>query len=409
GAQMKIILKIAWRNVWRNPRRSLVLITSIAVGVFGYLGTTAFSRGFLEQMVDAAINLHGGHIMITAKGYQDNPNIRAFIRTPEQIEKVLDGFADLESAPLVSIAGMISSSETAAGVSINGVVPERESNITTIAQSILDGQYFSGANGKNEIVIGEALAKKLNVILGEKVVLMISGLDNTISSGAYRVVGIYRVSNPDFEKAFVYLEQRQAQTLAGYGDSVTAFSIRTPLEVDGLKARLTAKLAGKNLEVLSWKDRNKLLELALKLYDFSLVITIAILFTAIAFSIANAFLMVIYERIYELGIMMANGVLPKKIRLMLYFETFFITLLGLALGLLVSVTVLGYWAYTGLDLTDFASGLSRFGVGAIIYPKIALYDIVVGVVVINMIVLASVLYPSFKASRFEVVDAIRFV
>ncbi|MFQ5752194.1 MAG: ABC transporter permease [bacterium] len=223
---MKIILKIAWRNIWRNPRRTWVLVTSIAVGVLGYLGTTGFSRGFLKQMVEATINLHGGHIMITAKGFHDNPQIRLFIQHPQRIEDILNDIPGIQYAPLISFQGMINSSETASGVVINGVVPNRESQITTISGSIIQGRYLNVQNGQHDIVIGELLAKKLNVEIGEKVVLMTSDLENNINSGAYRIVGLYRSSSPDFDKTFVYLNKKQAQNLAGYKNEVTAFTVK---------------------------------------------------------------------------------------------------------------------------------------------------------------------------------------
>ncbi len=119
--------------------------------------------------------------------------------------------------------------------------------------------------------------------------------------------------------------------------------------------------------------------------------------------------MVIYERIYEFGIMMANGVHPKKIRHMLYTEAFFMTVIGMLVGFVVSVGILGYLGRVGLDLSAFAQGLSKFGVGALVYPEIATLDVTIGVLVIILIVAMSVLYPAIKASRFEVVDAIRFV
>ncbi|MFQ5752193.1 MAG: ABC transporter permease [bacterium] len=133
-----------------------------------------------------------------------------------------------------------------------------------------------------------------------------------------------------------------------------------------------------------------------------------ILFIAIAFSIANSFLMVIYERIHELGIMMANGILPKKIRRILYTEAFFITLIGTMTGFLISAGILGYLGHNGLDLSAFAQGLGKFGVGSLVYPEIAAIDVILGLLVINVVVFLSVLYPAIKASRFEVVEAIRF-
>ena len=408
---MKIILKIAWRNIWRNPRRTWVLITSIAVGIIGYLGTTAFSRGLLQQMVESSINLHGGHIMITAKGYQENPQIRLFINDPAKVEQALIETPEIDYAPLVSFQGMISSSETAAGVVINGVAPEQESKITVIAASIVEGNYLGRDNGNHEIVLSEELAKKLNVRLGEKVVLMMSALDNNINSGAYRVVGLFRTVSPDFDKAYVYLHLQQARALAGYSEQLTGFTVRlkNALDPDVKMAVLKDKLSNEDLEILSWRDRNPLLVLSLEAYDNSIVIIVLILFVAIAFSIANSFLMVIYERIHELGIMMANGVLPRKIRRMLYAEAFFLTLIGTLTGLAFSGVIFGYLGHVGLDLSAFAQGLGKFGVGAIVYPQVAADDLIIGLVTINVVVFLSVLYPAFKASRFQVVDAIRFV
>jgi ABC-type lipoprotein release transport system permease subunit len=406
-----IILKIAWRNIWRNSRRSWVLISSISVGVVGYLGTASFSRGFLDQMVDTTINLQGGHIMVAAKGYHENPTIRLYLKDPRRIEEALHSIEGIQYAPLVSFQGMISSSEKTSGAVINGIDPAREPQITVISQSVTDGSYFGEKDSRFPILIGQPLAQRLNVGTGEKVVLMTSDLDRNINSGAFRVGGIFESTSPDFDKAFVFLRQEQAQNLAGYGNGVSAFTLRADeaIDLDLKSEEIKASLQNANVEVLSWKDRNKLLVLALKLYDFSIVIMVVILFVAIAFSIANAFLMVIYERIYEIGIMMANGVLPIKIRRMLYTEAIFIATLGTLLGLFLTAIIIGYFAQYGLDLSAFAKGLGKFGVGSVVYPSVAPFDVIAGLVTINLIVFLSVLYPSLKASRFEVVDAIRFV
>jgi ABC-type lipoprotein release transport system permease subunit len=408
---MKIILKIAWRNIWRNPRRSWVLITSIAVGVFGYLGTTSFSRGFITQMIETTINLHGGHIMIAAKGYNQNPQIRLYIQEPRPVEKILDDIPDIRFSAVVSFQGMINSSEASSGVVINGVQPERESEITIVSRSIVQGRYLIGTDAVHEIVIGEVLAEKLHVQIGEKIVLLATDLDNNINSGAYEIVGLFRTTSPDFDKTFVYLTMKQARELVGYSQEVTAFFVRLNrgTKLESTVEKIKSKLDDADFEVLSWKDRNPLLVLSMQAYDDSVILIVGILFTAIAFSIANSFLMVIYERIQEFGIMMANGVLPKKIRSMLYFEAIFITLIGMAVGVILSAVILGYWGYAGLDLSAFAQGLGKLGVGSLVYPAVATSDIVIGSVVIIIVVLLSVIYPAIKASRFDAAEAITFV
>lgn len=408
---MKIILKIAWRNIWRNPRRTWVLISSITVGMLGYLGTTAFSRGFLNQMIESTINLQGGHIMIYGNGYFENPQLKNYIQSPQKIEDKLSKIDDIEIAPLVSFKGMISSSETAAGVIIQGVVPERESRISIMSKSVIAGEYLSENSTKNQILIGKALAKKLKVDMGEKIVLMISDLNNEISSGAYRIIGLFETSSTDFDKAYVFISTQKAQGLAGFKEHLTGLTIRLaqPETLDDKMAKIKSAFPDEKLEVLSWKDRNPLLVMSTQAFDSSIVIVVVILFLAIAFSIANSFIMVIYERIHEFGIMMANGVLPKKIRTMLYAEALFITIIGLGFGFILSAIIIGAISHVGLDLSLFAKGLGKFGVGNIIYPKVAPKDLLVGIPVIFVIVFLSVLYPSIKASRFEVADAIRFV
>lgn len=408
---MKIILKIAWRNIWRNPRRSFVLITSIAVGVFGYLGTISFSRGFINQMIETTINLYGGHILISAKGYYDNPQIRLFIDEPERIAQLLNKVPGINYAPLVSFQGMINSSETASGVIIQGVNPVEESKITIISRSITQGKYLTRSYERNEIVLGEALAEKLNVELGEKIVLMTTDLDNNINSGAYRIVGLFRTFSTDFDKSFVFIHQTQAQNLIGYSRQVTAFTVRLNKELvlESVMEKIKLNLNVNKIEVLSWKDRNPILVLSLKAYDNAVILIVGILFIAIAFSIANSFLMVIYERIHEFGIMLANGILPKKIRSMLYFEASFITIIGTLLGLSISAVIFGYWSHVGLDLSAFAKGLGKFGVGALVYPDVDASDVIVGFLVIQIVVFLSVIYPSIKASRFEPAEAIHFV
>jgi len=406
---MNIILKIAWRNVWRNPRRSWVLMTSIAVGVVGYLGTSAFSRGFLNQMVDSAINLRGGHIMISAAGFHENPNIHSYIRHPDEIDAILSKIPNIDAAPSVTVNGMISSSEAAVGVVINGVDPDRERRITVIASSLIAGSYLSDDN-LEQIVIGKDLADRLRVRTGERVILMTSDLNRDISSAAYRIVGLYQTTSPDFDKAFVFIHRRSAQNLVGYEQHISSFAVKLkdPLALDRVTSAIKTQLDDTAFDVLTWKERNKLLELSMEFYDVSIVIMLVILFTVIAFSIANSFLMVIYERIYEFGVMMANGVLPRNIRTMLYIESFFITLIGLVVGFGLSLLYLSYWSNAGLDLSSFGAGLKKFGVSPIIYPVVTSFDVWLGVVAINVIVFFAILYPANKAGKFEVVDALRF-
>ncbi len=409
---MNILLKIAWRNVWRNPRRSWVLVTAIGMGIFSFIGSTTFMDGFAFQMVDSAIDLQGGHIEIGKRGHHDNPTIRSFIAEPRVVEEALAGLEGVRYAPEVRAPGMANSPEQAAGVVIHGVEPAREPDVTVIARTVTEGGYLSPEGKANEVLVGAALAKRLKVRLGEKIVLMANDLQNDVSAGAYRVVGLFRTNNTEFDKANVYLHIDEARRLLGYdAEAVTVFSLRLDrgVKLDPLVETLRARLEPLGLEVLSWKDRFPLLVLAMEAYDYSIIMLVVILFTAVAFTLVNAFLMVIFERIREIGIMMANGARPRQIRFMLYFEAIFLLLLGLGAGAALSALALGYWVVNGMDLSSFAAGLGAYGIGTVVYPYFDWGHLGLGFLLIVVMVFLSVLYPAYRAGRFEVVEALTYV
>ena len=409
---MSILLKIAWRNIWRNPRRSWVLITAIAVGVFSFLGAVAYIDGFSIQMVDSAINLQGGHIQVSGRGYHENPTIRTYVPDVARVERVLGELDGIRYAPQATTPGMINSAEQASGVIITGVDPVREPAVSSLSESIVEGAYLSPEGGANEVVIGAALAERLNVLLGEKVVLMANDLDNEVSAGAYRIVGLFRTNSSDFDKTNVYLHLNPARDLVGYAaEQASAVTLRLDPDLDLVETaiRLQTTLDAADLEILTWRERSPLLVMMNEMMDLANVFLVVILFTAIAFTLINSFIMVIFERIREIGIMSANGVRPGQVRLMLYLEAVFIVLLGTAVGGVLAIALISWWSAVGLDLSAFAEGLSSFGAASVIYPYVHWGHILNGFVMIFVMVLLAVLYPAVKASRFETVDAINYV
>ena len=408
---MKTLIKIAWRNIWRNPRRSWVLMSTIAVGMIGYLGTSSYTRGLMYEMINSGIRLQGGHIQILPEGFLENPSIQLFIRSPQRIEQVLDRFEMLHYAPFITMQGMASSSEAASGVIIHGIEPEKERRVTIVAETVVEGAYLQSDGPGHQVLIGEELARKLNVRLGEKIVLMTNAVDNTIASGAFRVAGIFRSVSPDFNKLSVFILLSDARALIGYQDQINGFSIHLPqgVELEQTMERLRAALPNPDLQVVSWRERNPILVFSLATFEYFIFLFLLIIFAAVAFTIINSFLMVIYERIREFGVMMAIGTLPRRIRLMLYLETVFITTLGILLGTGISYLLFGYFERRGLDLSMISDALGKFGISSVIHPSILLTDVLIGVAVINLLTLIAVIYPAYKASRFKVVDALTFV
>ena len=409
---MGILARIAWRNIWRNPRRSWVLISALAVGVFCFLGGIAYMDGFTLQMIDSAIEQQGGHIQITGRGFHDNPTIRTFVADATPIESYLTDAEGLRYAPQVKAPGMINSAEQASGTLIVGVDPRREPTVSNIPEQIVEGVYLPEVGAGNEVVIGAGLSERLNVLVGERVVLMANDLNNEISSGAYRVAGLYRTSSSDFDRAHVFLHSDVARSLIGYGpNQVSAFTVNLdPVrDLDETAAELHTAIGSPDLEILTWKERSPLLLLMTEMMGIGNVILVIVLFSAIGFSIANSFLMVIFERIREIGIMMADGVRPGQIRRMLYLEALFTLLIGTVAGGVMAFALITWWGNVGLDLSAYSEGLNSFGAASVLYPHMDWEHVTSGFIMIYVMVLLSVVYPAFKAGRFEIADAIQHV
>ena len=271
---------------------------------------------------------------------------------------------------------------------------------------------MSESGAENEVIIGVGLAEQLNVLVGERVVLMANDLKNEISSGAYRIVGLYRTSNSNFDKANVFLHSDVARSLIGYGSNqVSAFTVNLDPErnLETTAADLHTAIGSPDLEILTWKERSPLLLLMTEMMGIGNVILVIVLFTAIGFSIANSFLMVIFERIREIGIMMADGVRPGQIRRMLYLEAFFTLLMGTVAGGVAAFALITWWNSVGLDLSAYAEGLNSFGAASVLYPYVDWEHVTSGFIMIYVMVLLSVVYPAFKAGRFEIAEAMHHV
>jgi ABC-type lipoprotein release transport system permease subunit len=401
---MKLEARIAWRSVWRQPGRSFVLMGAVALAVFTFVGSTAFTDGFGQEMIRSAVDLQGGHIRMSAAGYEDNPTLQAVV--PDSVIQAVPGVlseSDVRMAPQVISMGMVNAPEQSAAVQINGVDVVLESRVTTIPELVFEGSWLADST---DIVMGAELADRLGVRLGEKVVLMANNTSNEVGAAAYRISGLYRSSMRPFDRMQVFVTRPAARHLLGLATGVSTVTI--VLEDLGAVNEQAAELrkAWPDLDVLTWQDRNPMLEMAEAAYDWSAWLMAVILFTAVGFILVNAFLMVIFERVKEFGVMLAIGTRPAVIRRMLVMEALFISLLGMAGGIVLSVLGLGYWFVNGLDLGAFSSGLTAYGISPVIHPVLDPFHLLPGFVIIFVMVLLAVQYPAWRASRFHAVEAL---
>jgi putative ABC transport system permease protein len=403
-----MLFKIAWRNIWRNKARSLVVISSIIIGVWAGIFILSFSWGLYKNNIDESVYKQLSHIQIHHPNFKEEKDAKFTILNTDEIVKQFqsdDRIASVSSR--VISTGMITSPTTASGVKIYGINPASEVSQIALNEIVRKGTYFDSGKD-NEILIGKKLAKKLKIKIKSKVVLTFTNVNSEIVSGAFRVGGIYRSKNISLDEVNVYVQQdhlRELLELKPFESNEIAILLKDEAQLDIIK-NYSKTIVSKG-KVEDWKELSPELGMIIESFNLYTYIISGIILLALTFGIINTMLMAVLERIRELGMLMAIGLNKRKIFIMIMLETFYLTIIGSPIGLLVgwlTVTILGK---TGINISMFSEGLASYGFSSIIYPALdqEKYLIIVTMCLITAIV--SAIYPAYKALQLNPSEAIR--
>jgi putative ABC transport system permease protein len=404
-----MMLTIAWRNIWRNRRRSLIIVLSIIIGVAAVMMNDGLSFGMIQQVLDNQIGSHVSHIQIHATGFNDNRVIQTSISDIKKVEGILEDTRGVRQwSRRVVTFGLLSSALNSSGGLIVGVDPQREPTVTSIQASITEGRYLSGR--PHEVIIGRKMAEKLGVGLGDKVVGMASAVSGDVGSDLFRVVGIYETVSSDFDKMHMFTTLAGAQDMLELGGRVLEYAITVEdiEQVEAITRELRAKL-GDEYEVHSYIDLLPMLVWTVEIYGEMMIVVYVIIGLAMIFGIINTMLMSVFERIQEFGVLMAIGMKNSYVFRMVMTEALLLAAIGTLAGLIAGMAVLLPLSSVGINFSMFSEGLNSFGVGAVIYPRVTIDSIVSVIVIIPLTALLGALYPALKATRLQPANAIRYV
>ncbi|HUI30480.1 MAG TPA: ABC transporter permease [Candidatus Acidoferrales bacterium] len=410
-----MISKIAWRNILRNKRRSLILTVSIMVGVFALVLTRGFVRGFMEQMLTNQIGADVGYMQVHKAGYQADPSIDNSIRSPRLIRNILDHDSTMvKYSERLRTYGLACSAYNSAGVAIVGIIPNEEMKVTTISQYMVKGRYLN--NEPNQIIISTAIAEKLKAGIGDKIVIMASQLDGNVGSEGCRISGIYETSNSGFDQSHVYVTIATMQQMLNVHDMVSEFVInpirrdQIPSVLSGLRREIQAIPGSSDkFETMSYEEMLPLFVMQLGFYDQIFYIIYGIIAVALIFGIIDVMLMAVLERTHEFGVAMAVGMSNRKIFRMILVEAFFLGIAGTIVGLAIAYFICIDLSRNGWDLSIFAESLRSWGSGSKIFPALETSDFIKAVVIIPLVTVIGAVYPAVKAIRLHPVEAIRSI
>lgn len=402
------IINIAWRNIWRNPARSLVIILSVVIGLWAGAFVTAIYYGMARERMRIAIEREVSHIQIHHPAFRPEYEPDKVIGDANQLTQTIDRVEGVKAVSMRDVAqGMISTAGASSGIQIFGIDPAQEAAVTGLSKKLVAGSYF-GNDKKNSLLIGKVLADKMNVKLNSKVVLTFLDRSKNITSAAFRIVGLYQSQNEPLDKRFIFVQRADLGALLGVGNDCheAAILLNSDDLADTIRQQLQQQLPA--LQVETWKTISPETELVVTSIDQKSIIIVIIILLALAFGIVNTMLMSVLERTREIGVLMALGMNKMKLFFMILLETFFLTFIGCPFGLLLAWGFVKWISRTGIDLSYYAGKvMSNFGYGAIIYPILQVSSLIQILEIVFFTALVSAIFPAIKALRLNPVEAIR--
>ena len=397
--------RLAWRNLWRNYRRTVIMLLAIALGVWAMIFMTALMRGMVDDMVQQGIVALPGHVQVHAEAYRDDPSITHSLPAPgKAMLEVLESRQVIAWSSRIKVPAMISSEYENRGISLLGIDPEGELALGFDPDDIVAGQFLTDA-GDGGVVIGRKLAERLETRLGKRVVVMSQDPGNTIADRGFRIVGIFKAELENREETIVYAGRDVVQAMLRVGNDVSEIAVlghdyRTP---EKLAADLGDAAAG--FEVLSWLELDPYLSTMMKVMDGFVLVWMVVIFLALSFGLVNTLMMAIFERVREIGLMRALGMRPSAIVYEILVESLMLLALGLLLGNVLAVSTI-IPLKSGIDVSVVAEGMEMMGASSMLYPVLQWPDVLLANTVVIVLGILTSLLPAWRASQYRPVEAL---
>ena len=407
---MNIILRLAWRNLWRHARRTWLTVGAMVFSNTLLVFMISLQFGMYGLMIDNTLKVFTGHLQVQAPGYKDDQKMRLVV--PDVIDLAGSLREQLGSDRIAARAwafGLASSEERSYGVGIYGVEPASETVVSNIPGLISEGRYLDDTNGM-EIVIGSVLARNLRAGVGDELTLLGSGLDGSFAAAVVEIVGIFKSGVPDIDRNIAEMPIGTFQDIfymQGAGHQVVLFadSLRG---VTPLRNKVEALLpSGADLVVHDWDELQPGLKQAIQADISSALFMYGVLVILVAFSVLNTQLMSVLERTHEFGIVMALGLKAGRLGRLVMLETALMGLLGFVLGALTGALVTGWFQYNGLTYPGMEEMAAAFNLPSRVYPPVSLVTTIAGPLVVYLFTLLAAIYPALRLHRLHPVEAMR--
>jgi ABC-type lipoprotein release transport system permease subunit len=399
--------RLALRGLGRQPRRSGIVLTAIAVGLGSLLFAMAFQYGLIVQMVETAIRSEIGDLQAHAPAWNDAAPLEARMRETEVL-RAFEAVSSLRAAaPRLRGEALAQSPRASVGVRVLGADPELEPSVSTLSSYVAEGEWLGEA--PRRVVLGEGLARRLRVGIADKVVLSVQDARGDLTGEAFRVGGLLRAPSRALDESVAVVRIEDAQRLYAVPGEISevALAARDPQRLAASKREAAAAI-GAAARVETWRDLQPMLVAMIEMFDQMGWIIYAAIFVAMAFGIANVLLMSVFERTREIGVLLAIGMPPARMVAIVAAESLVLVAVGVGLGF--GLGFFAIWSMRGgIDLSAWSVGLRAYGFPTLVVPEARSGDVWAPLWVATATALLASLWPALRAVRTRPAEALRRV
>ena len=408
-----MIFSLAWRNIWRNKRRTIITVAAVAFAVFMSALMTSFQSGVWDEVVDGAVNTYYGYAQVHKNGYWEDQSIENVMPYEEIISSVPNQIPEIDDlVPRIESFALASEGELTSGVLVLGISPKKEDAMTHVSDKIIEGRFLD--EGEKAVIVASGLTEKLGLSLNDTLILISQGYHGVNAAGKYPIKGIFEFGMPDLNKRLLLMPLTTAQSFYGAEGLVTTLAVDMP-DRDDLPEVLAALqnhiTPNEEYEFLAWQELIPELVEAREVDEAGGYITLGILYMLIAFALFGTILMMTKERSYEFGVLTAIGMNRFKLFSTVWMETIILGLVGAILGILISIPIVYYLNVNPLHVSvmgeDAAAAYEKFGISGNLPTRFDFKIFATQALIIFLVTSLLALYPFINIMRLNPVAAMR--
>jgi putative ABC transport system permease protein len=403
------MLKLAWRNLWRNKRRTLITAASVFFAVFFAVIMRGFHSGSWTYLIDSVLHSYTGYIQVHSKGYWENKTFDYSIAENDSVLKKISSIKEVKGfIPRIESFSLASIGDKTKGVITVGVEPQIEKAFSALDKKIVSGRYFNSSD--TGIILSERLSKHLAINVGDSIVLLSQGYQGVSANGIFRIIGIVRLTAPELDNQMAFMPLKVAQNFYSLQNRLTSvvIDIKDPQKMNKTVRQVSKVIDKDTYEVMSWE------EMLVELYQQYVsdegggIIMLGLLYLIVGFGVLGTVLMMISERRHEFGVMVTVGMQRQRLMRLVGTELFYVCFLGVIFGIAGSLPVVAYYHFYPIQLTgNLVDVYAAFGMDPIIPVAWRADYIIQQAVNVGCIIVVALIYPMYSVYKLDLTKALR--